>query len=139
MSNNTTEMAAQIASLKTEVKYLKWIIPAACGFVALLVLIFWGIERENIGKRVSAALDQEGVNSALQEINAAREQSIAVANELHDRLNSLPLQRIKILSTDHSSGADGHYFNFDVSDLDSKLGNSSWHNKNFIIINSRTG
>ena len=60
-------LAAEVAALKTEVKYLKWIIPSACGFIAVLILIFWGIERKNIGVRFRLALDAQGVQTAIEE------------------------------------------------------------------------
>ncbi len=37
-----SDLAADVAALRIEVKYLKYIIPSACGFVAVLILVFWG-------------------------------------------------------------------------------------------------
>ena len=58
------DIQAKVAALSVEVKYLKWLIPAACGLVAVLILVFWNIERGQIGARVKQALDQEGIKTA---------------------------------------------------------------------------
>lgn len=63
------DLSSQIAELRIEVKWLKWIVPSACGLIALLFLIFWGIERKNIGDKVRSAIQEEGVRVALDSIN----------------------------------------------------------------------
>jgi hypothetical protein len=62
-----SDLASEVSALRTEVKYLKWIIPSACGLIALLFLIFWGIERKNIGEKVKSAIKEHGVQAALNE------------------------------------------------------------------------
>ena len=74
-----SELAAELASLKIEVKYLKIIIPSACGLVALLLVIFWGIERKNIGDRVRSAIEAEGVKKAIEETKKAQKEAIEAA------------------------------------------------------------
>jgi hypothetical protein len=72
-NSDVGRLGAEVSALRTEVKWLKWIIPSACGFVALLVLVFWNIERNAIGGRVQKALDEKGVSDAIQRITAYEE------------------------------------------------------------------
>lgn len=139
MANDTGNLVAEVAELKAEVRFLKIIVPSACGFIALVIAVFWGIESQKIGKRVSDALDEIGVRTASQEAIEAKNSAISSAGEIQDILKSLSLKSIRVLSVDHAQGAAGQYFNFDVADLDSKLGNQDWHNNNFTIINLRSG
>lgn len=146
------EITAELASLRTEVRYLKIIIPGACALVALLFLIFWGIERKNIGKRVTEALDEHAVSEAIDGVNNARVTSEAASEEIvklknettsvaetlisdiSKSKNSLPWANVEILSVDHTDGSNGKYFNFQISDVDAALGNDKWGNKNAVII-----
>lgn len=139
MEKQYQELSDRIASLTTEVRYLKWIIPAACGFVVLLLGVFWGVERNSIGDRVSAALDRAGLESAMSEIRRARDDALTTVDEIEKARATLPFESIEVLSADHSSGRRGMYFNFDVAELDRRLGFSGWNSRNFTVINTRTG
>jgi len=79
------DLSTELAELRIEVKYLKWIIPSACGLIALLFLIFWGIERKNIGDKVRLALEKEGVKTAVDEtkewISEAKKSSKIIADK----------------------------------------------------------
>ncbi|AZZ98101.1 hypothetical protein [Pseudoalteromonas sp. R3] len=150
------DLKAEVSSLRTEVKYLKIIIPSACGFVALLLLIFWGVERNNIGERVSEALNEHAVSQALQDIEQSKlsaEQHLSDIEQLHqsskNKAQSLineiksikqesPWSVVEILSVDHSSGTKGQYFNFDVHVIDDALGHPNWHDKVFLILDTNT-
>jgi len=131
-------ISAELASLRTEVKYLKFIIPAACGFVALLVLVFWGIERSHIGKRVQLALDQAGVAEALARTKSAATEAEGAAAKIKVVEQQLAFRPVHVVGTKHSSEKRGQYFNFKVSDIDALVGNDNWSDDNFLIINART-
>lgn len=75
------DLSAEVAAIKTEIKYLKWIIPSACALVALLILIFWGVERKNIGNKVRAVIQTEGVQTALQETQEAAKKIKDIENQ----------------------------------------------------------
>lgn len=78
------DLIAEVAALKNEVKWLKWIIPSASGLVALLVLIFWGIERGEIGENVKKALNEEGVKIAVLTTKKAQKEATAELGKIID-------------------------------------------------------
>ena len=131
-------LEAEVAAIKTEIKYLKLIIPAGCGLVALLILIFWGIERNNIGERVQSALDQEGVKAAIETTNNARDYAVGAADQIKMIKETLPFYSLEVLSVNHSSGTIGKYFNFNTSSVNTITDSNEWSNKNFLIVQSRT-
>lgn len=151
------DLATKIAKLENELKWLKWIIPSACGFVAVLFLIFWGIETSKIGERVRVALEEAGITKASEEIEAAR--VIAVdgknailqvesdAREAYEALSrGAKVFAINVLSTDFvkdpSPKTNGEYFNFSTDEVDQALGSrgrDTWHGKKVFGINVRTG
>lgn len=128
----------EIGALRTEVRYLKWIIPSACGFVALLVCIFWGVERSNIGRRVSQALDDAGVQEAVRAVREARQRAELDASYIADLKSALPWASVQVLSVDHVSGTTGRYFNFDADAVTRIARSDRWNSRPFLIINART-
>ncbi|MEL7129928.1 MAG: hypothetical protein AAGK23_10295 [Pseudomonadota bacterium] len=151
------DMKAELATIKNELKWLKRIIPGAAGLVALLILVFWNIERGKIGDRVRAALDEEGVKTALSDTRAARDAALLAqeaaqghqsgAQEAFDTIqaqletmdNTVVFYSVETLSVDHSSGRVGRYFNFNMEQVDELLGRNDWSEQTFSVMNSRTG
>ncbi|MCG7866414.1 MAG: hypothetical protein JAY74_08555 [Candidatus Thiodiazotropha taylori] len=132
------DLEAEVAALKTEVRYLKWIIPSACGFVAILILVFWNIERNRVGDRVREALDKAGADTAIEEIKKAHSEVLDYAKEIKRLKVHHPLASIPILSVDHQSNRKGQFFNFDISNIDNIVGNQEWGNKRFVIMHGST-
>ncbi len=131
-------LAAELASLRTEVRYLKFIIPSACGLVALLMLIFWGIERNHIGKRVQLALDEAGVADAVARATTAADEAEEGAERVRRVEQKLAFRPVEVIGTRHASGKKGQYFNYEISAIDAIAGNDTWDGTNFLIINTRT-
>ena len=77
--------SAEISELRTEIKYLKWIIPSGCGFVALLVLILFGIEHSKIGERVEEAFEQKGVEDSIQITEDAAKKAKRLAHDIETK------------------------------------------------------
>lgn len=151
------DMKSELATIKNELKWLKIIIPGAAGLVALLILVFWNIERGKIGDRVRAALDEEGVKTALSDTRAARDAALlaqeaaqghqsgaeeafdAIQAQLETLDNTVVFYSVETLSVDHSSGRVGRYFNFNMEQVDELLGRTDWSAQTFAVMNSRTG
>lgn len=155
MSND--ELVTKVATLENEIKWLKWIIPGACGFVSLLILIFWNVETGKIGERVSQALNEAGFEKANDEIEAARIASIAsrdviLQTEQNAQATLKALSenarviKIQVLSTDFvkdgTPDTSGEFFNFSVQAVDEALGSpgvDTWHGQKVFGFNVRTG
>ena len=79
LSEKLETVATQQAVTEAELKIYKVIVPGAFVLILILLSVFWGIERSNIGARVSLALDEAGITDARSEIDAA---SAAVSENL---------------------------------------------------------
>ncbi len=138
MSDNLSDLQIKVAELSTELKYLKVMLPAAVGLVSLLFLIFWGVEHDNIGTKVSEALQEKGVTTVVIETKKKKEQATKATKEIVDLHRRLISPGIKVLSVNHSSEPEGKFFNFNASEVDAVLDNNGWDHRLFLIVNSRT-
>lgn len=151
------DIKTELATLKNELKWLKRIIPGSAGLVALLILVFWNIERGKIGDRVREALDQEGVRTAEADTRAARDLALSAQqaaqgyqDQAKQAVEAIQAHResiasevffypIEVLSVDHSVNGLGRHFNFNADEVDALLGRTNWNEHTFAAMNSRTG
>ena len=54
-------------------------------------------------------------------------------------LNGVATKGIEVLSNNHSSGANGVYFNFKAEFLDTLVGHQQWDDTLFVVLQPRTG
>ena len=71
LSEKLETVATQQAVTEAELKIYKVIVPGAFVLILILLSVFWGIERSNIGARVSLALDEAGITDARSKIDTA--------------------------------------------------------------------
>lgn len=140
---NINSNSNKIFENEIKYRYDKKLLIFSLSIFSLFALVFFGFSYHKIGKTIEEEMKKEGIRQTIQEIDSAKTSAITQLNSISSVLNSLNFHKIDILDNtyiqENGNQIKGEYFNFSGKYLTQQLGDDSWHDDMFIIMNLRSG